>query len=207
VLTTAYVTVIKKLLYGPQNTTRKLFTVLKQEVYNHILFDKCIIKYSHSDSTFTTWWHNPCYATKRQCKLWPTCVLTFPVTHLPKAGAIRLAVEVSGSYTISHTFTLIRTHPNGVIISSKESQTTQRTQTKDTGFEPTISAIRWPHTHASYRTVIGGRRNKICLLFRHALCMSVGLSPVKTGSSLQIFIKIVKGTFPLQNIAAPQIFS
>jgi hypothetical protein len=62
----------KKLLYGPQITTRKRFIILKQEVCNHILFDICIIIYSHNDSTFTTWWHNPCYATKRQWKLWPT---------------------------------------------------------------------------------------------------------------------------------------
>jgi hypothetical protein len=45
----------KILPYGPQNTTRNLFIVLKQDVYNHILFDKCIIIYNHNDSTFTTW--------------------------------------------------------------------------------------------------------------------------------------------------------
>jgi len=44
----------EKLFYGPQNTTRKLFIVLKQEVYDHIIFDKCIIIYSHKDSTFIT---------------------------------------------------------------------------------------------------------------------------------------------------------
>jgi len=44
---------------------------IKLCTYNHFLFDKCIIIYSNNDSAFTTWWHNPCYTTKRQWKLWP----------------------------------------------------------------------------------------------------------------------------------------